>query len=155
MTRLSSLDYATIFSKVPRVCVDVVVRDAHDRVLLTKRTINPYVGSWHLPGGGIIKGETIFDAARRHVAKEVGSTLIFPEIVGAHEMTAEPYDCEGNTFVMHSVCVMVRGKLFFDRFFKGAECSEASWFATLPATDMHPIQAEWLVNRGYLAKALA
>lgn len=148
---LTSLEYATVFGKVPRACVDVVVTDPHKRVLLTKRTIEPYKGMWHLPGGGIVKGESILDAARRHVAKETGSTLIFPQIVGAHEMTAEPYEVDGNTFLMHSVVVMVTGRLHFDLLKAGHESVTPSWFAEMPSTNaMHPLQAEWLVAKGYL-----
>ncbi len=60
--------YKMIYSQVPRLCVEVVVPTPQG-VLLTKRSIEPYKGMWHLPGGTVLLGETMEDAVKR-VAKE-------------------------------------------------------------------------------------
>lgn len=65
-------EFKAIYARVPRVCVDLVLtRD--NRVLLTKRTIDPKV--WHLPGGTLRHGESIHDAAARVAACELGLLL--------------------------------------------------------------------------------
>ncbi len=41
-------EFQEIYSKVPRLCVEVVLR-SDEGIMLTKRTINPWKGMWHFP----------------------------------------------------------------------------------------------------------
>ncbi len=50
-------------------------------VLLVKHT---YQRHWYLPGGGVKKGETLEQAARREMAEEVGATLGQLRLFGAY-----------------------------------------------------------------------
>ena len=43
-----------IYSKVPRLCVDIIIK-SEDGILLPLRSIEPYEGKWHIPGGQYIK----------------------------------------------------------------------------------------------------
>ena len=43
-----------------------------ETVLLTRRNVQPFKGSWCLPGGHIDDGETVADAVRREVLEETG-----------------------------------------------------------------------------------
>jgi len=65
-----------------RVAVDLViftVREGSLQVLLIERGIPPYQGQWALPGGFVLEGETLEDAARRELQEETGLRNIYLE----------------------------------------------------------------------------
>lgn len=64
-TYLSDEEYDFIYSRVPRICVDLLIKNTKGEILLTKRDIEPYKDHWHLPGGRIKFRETIEDAIHR------------------------------------------------------------------------------------------
>ena len=70
--RLSNEDFAYIYSKVPRFNVDLVLHAQDGGVVLIQRSIEPHIGSWHVPGGTLYKDETIQAAAIRIAKSETG-----------------------------------------------------------------------------------
>jgi len=66
--KLSEKLYRKIYSLVPRLCVELILT-SKEGVVLVKRDISPYKGMWHLPGGTVLYGESLLEAAKR-VAKE-------------------------------------------------------------------------------------
>ncbi|HTY39857.1 MAG TPA: NUDIX domain-containing protein [Candidatus Paceibacterota bacterium] len=85
---LSDKEYDAIYSRVPRVCVDVVVH-APTGVLLAYRTLAPHKNHWHLPGGRVRFGETLAQAAERLVLEETGYRTLVGPIIGAMEFNRE------------------------------------------------------------------
>ena len=66
----------------PALTVDIVVfaLDAEDlQVMLIERDLEPFEGSWALPGGFVHVDETLDVAARRELAEETGLKDIFLE----------------------------------------------------------------------------
>jgi ADP-ribose pyrophosphatase YjhB (NUDIX family) len=55
--------------------VRAIVWDASDSVLLVR---HEYMDGWHLPGGGVERGETIFDAVTRELREEARIQAIGP-----------------------------------------------------------------------------
>ena len=50
--KISTKLFYKIYSLVPRLCVDIIVKDKRG-VVLSKRDIPPCKGMWHIPGGTI------------------------------------------------------------------------------------------------------
>jgi len=66
----------------PALTVDCVVfgfDESELKVLLIERALEPFKGSWALPGGFVHVDETIDDAARRELAEEAGLSNVFLE----------------------------------------------------------------------------
>lgn len=68
---LSDEEYDFIYSRSPRICVDLLIT-RYGHVLLTKRDIEPYKDHWHFPGGRIKFRETAEQAIRRVLKGELG-----------------------------------------------------------------------------------
>ena len=71
---LSDYDYDYIYSRVPRACVDVIIKQ-NGKLLLTFRNHPPNNSLWHIIGGRIQLFETIKDTALRVVNKETNITI--------------------------------------------------------------------------------
>jgi colanic acid biosynthesis protein WcaH len=62
--------YNTIKQVIPIVCVDLVVIDDHNRILLVKRNNEPAKNQWWFPGGRVHHGEFRIEAAKRKLIEE-------------------------------------------------------------------------------------
>src|SRR5690349_15119817 len=58
----SPVEFDAIYSRVPRLTVEIIVPDGQGAVFLTKRAIAPFAGQWHLPGGTVYFAEPLLDA---------------------------------------------------------------------------------------------
>lgn len=72
----------------PAVTVDIAVftvagtlQDLRLQVLLIRRDLDPFAGSWALPGGFVREDEDLSDAARRELEEETGVRDVFLEQV--------------------------------------------------------------------------
>ena len=62
--------WKSIVANMPIPCVDIIVHTTfkrRTRVLLGYRKIYPYKDYWALPGGRIVKGESLHDTADRQM----------------------------------------------------------------------------------------
>lgn len=84
MKKLSEKDFHRIYQKVPRVTVDVIIKDRRG-ILLIKRSIKPDIGKWHLPGGTVNFKENLIDAAKRKAKEETGLQVRIKKFLGIFE----------------------------------------------------------------------
>ncbi len=79
--RLTDDEYQFIFSRVPRLCVEILlVQDGG--LLLVQRDIEPFKGFWTLPGGMVRYKETIDEALARIIFDELGVTCTEKKLLG-------------------------------------------------------------------------
>lgn len=79
---LPKADFDAIYSRVPRLCVEVILHDAERGIVLALRDIPPNVGAWHIPGGTVLYGEPVVDAVRRVARMELGLEVEVGELLG-------------------------------------------------------------------------
>ncbi|HZC53218.1 MAG TPA: NUDIX hydrolase [Mycobacterium sp.] len=141
---LTSAEYESIYSRVPRLTVEIVLRDAGDRVLLTKRAIAPCAGQWHLPGGTVFFGESLLEAVRRIAARELGI-----EVREARSNGYIEYPSHYRNGLDSPVGIVFEVSEYAGELRTNHEAADGRWFSRLPH-GIHADQDEYLISHGYL-----
>jgi ADP-ribose pyrophosphatase YjhB (NUDIX family) len=130
-------EFDWIFSRVPRLTVEVVISSPQRGVLLSLRDIEPCKDMWHLPGGTVRFGEPLVDAVARVARDELGLTVDVGELLGYIEYPSHyenGLDCPV-------------GVAFAAVISDGAQRpTGCEWFQALPA-NMHDEQKDFLAAR--------
>ena len=99
MKRASEQNYKKFREYFTFSCVDLLIFEK-DEILLTKRTINPFKGYWHLPGTIIRRGETRKSAIKRAAREELGKDVIIVRELGVYESIVTFRHDISNAFVV-------------------------------------------------------
>ncbi len=140
---ISDEDYAFIFQKVPRLCLDfIIVKDG--KVLLAKREINPYKGFWSLPGGRVRYKETLEQASKRILKNELELEPASTKMIGYVEFLDEVNKDNVKT---HSVSIVLLTKVLDGEISGSDQATEIEFFKALPE-NTHPdhkkfIESNW------------
>ena len=129
-TYLTDDEYDFIYSRVPRICIDLLIRDSNGGILLTKRDSEPYKDYWHTPGGRVKFRETIKEAVKRIALIELNKSVEVGNMIGFVELLNEQ---QGNS-QRHSITI------YFECFSEGIE---GNYFKQLPEKTI-PEQLEFL-----------
>ena len=98
----------------PGVTVDAVIFTIEDgvlKVLLIKRTNEPFLGSWALPGGFLLKNETLERASRRILKEKAGVANIYFEQLYTFDNPAR--DPRGHVISATYMALVPRGDVKF------------------------------------------
>jgi len=110
--------------KAIKTSVVACIIDAEDRVLLTRRCIEPFCSQWVMPGGKIDHGEAITVALHREIREEVGIEVQVEGLIDVYEHVnvGDRQD--------HFVILYYRARpLSYELSPNGTECTEARWFS--------------------------
>jgi ADP-ribose pyrophosphatase YjhB (NUDIX family) len=127
-------EFMTIYRKVPRATVEVVVK-TQKGIVLTKRSIEPFKGCWHLPGGTILNGEPIEAAIARVAREEIGVEVKIIKMMG----TIEYFNDGGR----HTIGLAYLTKISKGELRGSDQGEEVAEFETIP-TNSIPEQKEFL-----------
>jgi len=97
-------EFDRIFARVPRLCVEVLIVDRKNGIVLTKRSIGPAKGKWHLPGGTVRFKEKLKNAVKRVALAETGLKVEVESTLGIIEY----HDFKGYGGYPVSICFMVK-----------------------------------------------
>ena len=174
MDRLSGQEYKDIYGRVPRSCVDTILlapgsepdlmvgRDGICNAggplefALVQRSIPPYLGHWHLPGGTLRRHESILAASRRLVAAETGIERNRAFVIGSYEILSEEGQVEIDGVMqpveLHSVVHVVLAFASTRELKRDSNADRIGWFSEMP-TPYIPAHGEWLVARRFARDA--
>jgi len=140
-------DFDRIFSRVPRLTVELVIASDYRSVLLALRDSGPCRGLWHLPGGTVRFGEPLVEAVKRVAADELGVAVTVGEMLGYIEYPSH-YNNGLDSPVGLAFLADVAGELPDERNLR----SDCAWFKVLP-DNMHDEQKEFLAKHPHLVLA--
>ncbi len=130
--------FVSIYSKVPRLTVDLVIKNKQG-VLLSKRDIPPELGWWHLPGGTVLMGELFEDTVQRVAQEELNTEVKILKPLGFLEYS------EGSSLGWTKAAVFLV-KPLSKRLVGGKQAKEINYFARLPE-DTLPEVKRFLLQR--------
>jgi len=118
-----------------KTSVVACIIDDRQRVLLTRRSIEPFSSQWVMPGGKIDHGEAISAALHREVREEVGLEVHIEGLIDVFEHLA--VGSRGDHYViLYYRC----SPASFELRPNGEECTEALWAPAgrLPGMELPP-----------------
>lgn len=101
---LSSEEFRVVYSKVPRLCIDLVIIMSGG-IVLSLRNLPSWKGKWHLPGGTVLYGEKVVDTIKRVAQEELSISVKPQKLLGYIEFPSEEKERGfGHTVSMAFLC---------------------------------------------------
>jgi len=124
-------EYAQMLERMPILCVDGLIVNEHGQFLLVKRRNAPRQGEWWVPGGRVLKGETLEAAFGRKMREELGIDVRVLMPVGYFEIQHTD-DPRGGPDGVHQVSVVFAAVTTSPSVTLDAQSAEWGFFERLP-----------------------
>lgn len=98
--------YKKIIENIPICCVDLIIINQDNQFLVLKRANEPAKGSWWLPGGRILKNESISIAAVRKAKEETGLKCVFVKTIGVAETIFDTGPFGDPIHTINAICLL-------------------------------------------------
>jgi len=138
---LPQAEFDSIFSRVARLCVEVVIVVPERGVLLVRRDIPPNVGAWHIPGGTVLFGEPVVETVKRVAWDELGLEVTVGQLLGYIE-----YPSHYNNGLDSPVGLAFAAQVVPRAPAAGDLPDGCEWFSRLPA-GLYEEQRAFLIER--------
>lgn len=104
-------EYQKIYSKVPRLTLELIVKKENGLVL-SLRSAYGWENHWHIPGGVVHYGERVKDAAKRIAKDELNAEISVGQVIGYIEYPSEKKEMGfGSTVGVAILCEYISGEL--------------------------------------------
>lgn len=117
---------------MPIVCIDCAIQNTKGEYLFVKRNNHPLKGEYWLPGGRVLKHETLKGAAKRKMKQELGIDIEIERLMGFFERIFEKssIDAAGG---FHAISFVFLSKPIQEPVVLDNQSSSWKWFKELPA----------------------
>jgi 8-oxo-dGTP diphosphatase len=114
--------------KNPAIVVGVgaAIWNARHEVLLIRRTRQPRLGEWSLPGGKVELGEPLAAALHREIREETGLEI---EIVGLIDVAETIDDAQAGAAGAHFVLIDYAARVVSGEAVAASDAADATWVA--------------------------
>jgi len=133
--------YKKIHEAMPIACVDIVII-SDNKFLLVKRKNKPAQGLWWLPGGRILRNETIQDTVTRKAKEETGLKVKIVKCLGVDE-TIFPDGPFGSSTHTINVVFLVKPLSPVMNIKLDEQSDESKWFSKIEK-NWHPYVKKFL-----------
>lgn len=146
LEKLTDDEFIDVISKTPLVSIDLVIRDAENRILMGRRINEPAMGEWFVPGGRVFKDESLDKAFERISLNEIGLKICQSEarLLGlfTHKYNTNFKGVAGVTTHYVVLAYEINLSEIGDKYSK--QHSEFFWFGKDDITsDIHPYSLEY------------
>ena len=148
--RLPYIKFKKIYSCVPRLNIELIILTPKG-ILLTLRSIEPYKGEWHVPGGTVLFREKIKDTVARVAREELGVEVLIKKYLGYIEYESH----EKIGYFGHSVGLAFLCGIKSEEICLNHAASRAGFFKKIPKNtliDQKKFLSSLLNKKAYSAK---
>jgi len=131
--------FKTVVASTPLISIDLITRNKQQQVLLGKRLNKPAQGCWFVPGGRILKDESIENAFKRLLKAELG----------IEEQKINVHKCVFKGIYQHFYTDNVAGSNFGTHYIVLAYEIEVECFLNVLPKDQHS-NYKWLSEKSIL-----